>query len=66
MMMWFVMQGVPPETMLNTNFFSTEILNTLVGSFGLITVAPFTALIGAFFYTTSNSQVNKNNHSTLT
>jgi uncharacterized membrane protein len=51
MMMWFVIQGIPPETMLNTNFFSTEILNTLVGSFGLITVAPFTALIGAFFYT---------------
>lgn len=51
MMMWFVSQGVAPETMFNTNFFSAEILNTLVGSFGLIAVAPFTAAIGAFFFT---------------
>jgi uncharacterized membrane protein len=30
---------------------SAEILNTLVGSFGLVAVAPFTALVGAFLFT---------------
>lgn len=51
MMMWFMAQGIAPEIMFNTNFFSTEILNTLVGSFGLIAVAPFTAAIGAVLFT---------------
>jgi uncharacterized membrane protein len=59
MMMWFVSQGVAPEIMFNTNFFSTEILNTLVGSFGLIAVAPFTALIGAFAFTRKTFSHNK-------
>ena len=50
MMMWFVSQGINPQIMLNSNYFSTEILNTLVGSFGLIAVAPFTALTGAWLF----------------
>jgi len=34
----------------NLNWVAAEILNTCVGSFGLITVAPFTALAGGLIY----------------
>jgi len=50
LLMFFMAQGIPLSTMLNTNFLSAEILNTLVGSFGLVTVAPFTALAGGLIY----------------
>lgn len=43
-------QGVPPINILNTNYISAEILKTVVGSFGLVTVAPFTALVGGLIY----------------
>jgi uncharacterized membrane protein len=35
----------------NTNYVAAEIMNTLVGSFGLVTVAPFTAFVGGLLYT---------------
>ncbi len=50
MMMLFMAQGVPLRSILNLNFVAAEVLNTLVGSFGLITVAPFTALVGGLVY----------------
>ena len=31
-------------------FLSSEVLHTLVGSFGLVTVAPFTALVSGFLF----------------
>jgi uncharacterized membrane protein len=31
---------------------AAEVLKTLVGSFGLVTVAPFTALVGGLLMTT--------------
>ena len=46
LLMVFMAQGVPPLNILNTNYVAAEILKTLVGSFGLVTVAPFTALVG--------------------
>ena len=42
--MVFMAQGTPIINILNLKYVSAEILHTLVGSFGLITVAPFTAL----------------------
>ena len=36
---------------LNLKFIASEILHTLVGSIGLVTVAPFTAITGAYFMT---------------
>jgi hypothetical protein len=48
--MVFMAQGVPLANLFNLVYVSAEVLNTLVGSFGLVTVAPFTAIIGAFFY----------------
>lgn len=45
LLMVFVAQGTPLIYILNINYVAAEILNILVGSFGLITVVPFTALI---------------------
>ncbi|MBF9017723.1 MULTISPECIES: YibE/F family protein [unclassified Oceanispirochaeta] len=50
MIMVFIAQGTPPENVFNITYVSAEILQTLVGSFGLVTVAPFTALMGALIY----------------
>jgi uncharacterized membrane protein len=51
LLMVFMAQGVPVANLLNLNYVSAEILHTLVGSFGLVSVAPFTAIAGAFIYT---------------
>ncbi|HOO62396.1 MAG TPA: YibE/F family protein [Synergistaceae bacterium] len=48
MLMLFMGQGIPVTNILNLNYVAAEMLHTLVGSFGLVTVAPFTALVGAF------------------
>jgi uncharacterized membrane protein len=53
MMMVFIAQGTPAVNVFNLTYVSAEILHTLVGSFGLVTVAPFTALTGAFIYAKS-------------
>ncbi len=50
MLMMFMGQGVPLINIANMNYVAAEVLNTLVGSFGLVTVAPFTALAGAIIY----------------
>lgn len=50
MLMLFMGKGVPPGNFLNIHFISAEILNVLVGSFGLITVAPFTVLVGGLLF----------------
>jgi uncharacterized membrane protein len=50
MFMLFIAKGLPPANILNAPFVAAEILNILVGSFGLITVAPFTALVAGLLY----------------
>ena len=50
MLMHFMSQNISLRVMINSPYFSSEALNTLVGSFGLVTVAPFSALIGAFLF----------------
>ena len=49
--MAFMAKGVPFESILNTGYIAAEILHTLVGSFGLVLVAPLTAVIGGCLYT---------------
>ena len=44
LLMVFVAQGTPLISILNLNYVSAEIVNTMIGSFGLVTVAPFTAI----------------------
>jgi uncharacterized membrane protein len=50
LLMVFMAQGIPPIYLLNTNYVAAEILKTIVGSLGLVTVAPFTAVVGGFIY----------------
>ena len=47
LLMVFMARGIPMANLFNLSYVSAEILHTLVGSFGLVTVAPFTALTGA-------------------
>ncbi|PRY91987.1 YibE/F family protein [Marinilabilia salmonicolor] len=49
--MAFMAKGTPIDTIFNTNYIAGEVLNTLVGSFGLVLVAPATAIIGGYVYT---------------
>lgn len=44
LLMVFMAQGTPLDNIFNYKYISSEVLDTLVGSFGLVTVAPFTAL----------------------
>ncbi len=54
MLMVFIAQGTPLINVLNITYVSAEILHTLVGSFGLVFVAPLTALIGGALFTHCN------------
>ena len=45
LLMVFMAQGTPLINILNLKYVSAEILHTVVGSLGLVTVAPFTAVI---------------------
>ena len=51
LLMVFAAQGTHPMGFLNSALVSAEIVKTLVGSFGLVLVAPFTAAVGAWIYT---------------
>ena len=57
LLMLFMGKGVPVANLLNLNYVAAEILHTLIGSFGLVSVAPFTALVGAFIYTRKTPQI---------
>lgn len=50
LLMVFIAQGIPVANILNLNYVAAELLQTIVGSFGLVTVAPLTAIIGGFLY----------------
>ena len=44
LLMVFMAQGTPTEFMLNYKYVAAEIVHTIVGSFGLVTAAPLTAI----------------------
>jgi uncharacterized membrane protein len=48
LLMVFMAQGTPIINILNLTYVAAEILHTLVGSFGVILVAPATAVVGGF------------------
>lgn len=50
MFLLFMTKGLPAENILNAPFVAAEVLNILVGSFGLVTVAPFTAVVSGLLY----------------
>lgn len=51
MLMYFVGQGTPVTDVLNLKYVASQLLNTLVGSFGLVAAAPLTALVASVAYT---------------
>lgn len=51
LLMVFMAQGTPVSHILNYKYVAAEILDTIVGSFGLVTVAPFTALVSGILLT---------------
>ena len=50
MFMVFLAKGLPAANLLNAPFVAAEVLNILVGSFGVVTVAPFTVLVSGLLY----------------
>ena len=58
LLMVFAAQGTDPVDFLNSTLVSAELVKTLVGSFGLVLVAPFTAFVGAFVFSRSRRQAS--------
>lgn len=50
-LMVYMAQGTPLDHILNYKYVAAEILDTIIGSFGLVTVAPFTALVAGVMLT---------------
>ena len=50
LLMVFAAQGTHPLDFINSTLVSAEVVKTLVGSFGLVLVAPFTALVSAWMF----------------
>lgn len=50
LLMVFAAEGVRPADFVNSTLVSAELVKTLVGSFGLVLVAPFTAVVAAWLY----------------
>jgi uncharacterized membrane protein len=50
LLMLFMGQGIPLASMLNRGFMAAEVLNTVIGSLGVVAVAPLTALAGGLLY----------------
>ena len=59
LLMVFMAQGTPVDHILNYKYVAAEILDTVVGSFGLVTVAPFTALVAGILLT--KHRIKRNN-----
>ncbi|MFH1513372.1 MAG: YibE/F family protein [Bacillota bacterium] len=50
MLMYFAGQGTPPGDIINLKYIASQLLNTLVGSFGLVATASITAVIASVMY----------------
>lgn len=51
LLMVFMAQGTPVNHILNYKYVAAEVLDTIAGSFGLVTVAPFTAIVAGILLT---------------
>ena len=56
LLMVFMAQGTPIYNILNYKYVAAEILDTVVGSMGLVTVAPLTALSAGILLTRHKSE----------
>ncbi|MEZ4526592.1 MAG: YibE/F family protein [Desulfobacterales bacterium] len=59
LLMVLLSKEIPPVQILNLNFIAAEVLKTVVGSFGLVTVAPFTAIVGGILYAKRSQEYEK-------
>ena len=59
LLMVFMAQGTPVELMLNYKYVAAEIVHTIVGPFGLVTVAPLTAITSRFLLTRGRKTANQ-------
>ena len=51
LLMVFMAQGTPTEHIFNYKYVAAEIIHTVIGSFGLVSVAPFTSLCAGLLLT---------------
>lgn len=51
LLMVFMAQGTPMDNILNYKYVAAELIHTVIGSMGLVTVAPFTALCSGLLLT---------------
>lgn len=58
-LMIFMAQGTPMYNILNYKYIAAEILDTVVGSFGLVTVAPFTAVVSGILLTRKRHRLDR-------
>ena len=54
LLMVFMAQGTPVAHIFNYKYVAAEIIHTVIGSFGLVSVAPFTALCAGMLLTRKN------------
>lgn len=56
LLMVFMAQGTPTEHIFNYKYVAAEMIHTVIGSFGLVSVAPFTALCAGLLLTRRGKQ----------
>ena len=54
LLMVFMAQGTPLDSILNYKYVAAELIHTMIGSLGLVTVAPFTALCAGLLLARGN------------
>lgn len=59
LLMVFMAQGTPVEHIFNYKHVAAELIHTVIGSFGLVSVAPFTALCAGKLLTGSGGNIEK-------
>ncbi len=63
MLMVFMAQGTPVDNIFNYKYVSAEILDTIVGSFGLVSVAPLTAVCAGILLNKKTKKRKKSKNS---
>ena len=61
LLMAFMAKNTNEFALININYISSEILNIIVGSFGLVLTAPLTAIIGGFILSFEKKNIIKIN-----
>ncbi|MDO5142043.1 MAG: YibE/F family protein [Eubacteriales bacterium] len=56
LLMVFMAQGTPLSSIFNYKYVAAELIHTVIGSFGLVTVAPFTALCAGTLLPSAKAQ----------